>query len=642
MILKTSQSMFSLFVFMLVVLLAGCPTENGPDNTDNDTTPPDAPVVSGATPINTHYAEWTWNTPEDSVLFRCRLDSFTVWKETAATHYTSSYLFDGIHTLYVQAADAAGNWSESGSFEILVDSSVPDQPVVTGDGMTEDRTPTWSWAAVSGADLYRCQLNNVLGEWSETGNTFFTPSADLDFGLNVLYVQARNAAGTWSATGFCPIEICKPGIALSTFSEYMQVDFSDSADQWLYFDVSAGDLFRIYWNDSRYSGSGLTGRLDRFSVYHDNRQSVIYSSTFPEATAESAELVCFEDDERIYLLLEPEQTGSVAVQVDAVVLQYPLNTTAASNAGNIRISWDSYSSGDTDGDGLRDIDGYILYKSENGTDYWILDDTAYTDDHFDDGDYFFVTDYYYKVTSYVRDNEYGEHQSAFGTATSCNIPISEYKPPVPSASDDGTASVSITWNEIAGIDAYRVFRSETEDGTYLQLGTDLPPDSTGYEDTDTLTLETAYCYKLSVVKDSNESMQSEAADGYLRKYGPDIYENDDTGGHAEVIELSSTTPLAQIHTLDGYDFPLSGGDHFIVYNRTSANYRVRITFTGIDFNGNNSFHYYSDGSHIVTSDDTSFETTGTIAPDSFHDFNVSAPSDDCSLQYTITVELFED
>jgi hypothetical protein len=46
----------------------------------------------------------------------------TGWTLTTDTSWTQPVpLEDGSYTLYVQGRDAAGNWSVSGSFEVVVD-----------------------------------------------------------------------------------------------------------------------------------------------------------------------------------------------------------------------------------------------------------------------------------------------------------------------------------------------------------------------------------------------------------------------------------------------------------------------------------------------------------------------------------------
>jgi len=164
-----------------------------------DATPPTTPVVTGTTPTNDTTPTWSWNAVTDAVEYRWSFDEST-WTVTTDTSYTpDTPLAEGDYTLYVQARDTAGNWSESGSFTITVDTTAPAAPVVTGTTPTNDTTPTWSWNAVTDAVEYRWSFDESA--WTVTTDTSYTPDTSLAEGDYTLYVQARDAAGNWSASG---------------------------------------------------------------------------------------------------------------------------------------------------------------------------------------------------------------------------------------------------------------------------------------------------------------------------------------------------------------------------------------------------------------------------------------------------------
>ncbi len=171
-----------------------------------DLVAPAAPSVSGpASPTNDDTPTWTWSAGGGgNGTFRYQLNSEAgSWDETTELSYTpASGLSDAEHTLYVQERDAAGNWSTSGSYAVTVDTAAPSAPVVTGETPTTDRTPTWTWETGGGGNgNYRHQLNSEAGSWTETTETTFTPASDLDVDTHTLYVQERDAAGNWSASG---------------------------------------------------------------------------------------------------------------------------------------------------------------------------------------------------------------------------------------------------------------------------------------------------------------------------------------------------------------------------------------------------------------------------------------------------------
>ncbi|HOW52002.1 MAG TPA: Ig-like domain-containing protein [bacterium] len=171
-----------------------------------DTSAPDAPTVLATTPTNDPTPNWTWIPVTDAVNYRYSYTDGLNWTETTNTSFTAATLTAGTYTLYVQAQDAAGNWSLSGSKEVVIDLSVPDAPVVTGTSPTNDTTPEWSWNAVTDAVEYRYSFTDGNG-WATTTDLSFTPGSALTEGSHTLFVQARNGVGTWSGSGYFTVEI---------------------------------------------------------------------------------------------------------------------------------------------------------------------------------------------------------------------------------------------------------------------------------------------------------------------------------------------------------------------------------------------------------------------------------------------------
>ncbi|KAF0219268.1 MAG: putative hemagglutinin/hemolysin [Geobacteraceae bacterium] len=95
-----------------------------------DRTKPAAPSITGITPTNNTQPTWSWSSGSGgNGPYRYKLDNddlTTGAVETPATTFTpATALNQGIHTLYVQERDAAGNWSTTGSFAIDVDTVAP-------------------------------------------------------------------------------------------------------------------------------------------------------------------------------------------------------------------------------------------------------------------------------------------------------------------------------------------------------------------------------------------------------------------------------------------------------------------------------------------------------------------------------------
>jgi hypothetical protein len=178
--------------------------ENGEtsDEEPEDTTPPESPVVSGQDLTNDNTPEWSWTTPVDANEFRLQLDGeegeWTVNPLETTSFSAPSALADGEYTLYVQAADASGNWSESGSFTVVVDTLPPEQGELTVSVSDDIRRPTWSWEPIPDAVEVGYRLDTTDGEWSITTDLEFTPPDPLSASEHVLYLSAVDTAGNRS------------------------------------------------------------------------------------------------------------------------------------------------------------------------------------------------------------------------------------------------------------------------------------------------------------------------------------------------------------------------------------------------------------------------------------------------------------
>lgn len=87
-----------------------------------DLTPPTAPAVVGITPTRDTTPTWSWTSSGGgNGVYRYRLARGT-WKRTRSEAFTPRRaLSEGRHTLYVQEADEAGNWSVAGRKSIVIE-----------------------------------------------------------------------------------------------------------------------------------------------------------------------------------------------------------------------------------------------------------------------------------------------------------------------------------------------------------------------------------------------------------------------------------------------------------------------------------------------------------------------------------------
>lgn len=109
-------------------------SESGSFETEIDTVPPGdpagtPPTITGETPTTNLKPTWTWNQVVDTdpnveyaIKYKCILiENEVLETETTETEFTPQEDLEvGNHTLFVQAGDEAGNWTEPGSFTIVI------------------------------------------------------------------------------------------------------------------------------------------------------------------------------------------------------------------------------------------------------------------------------------------------------------------------------------------------------------------------------------------------------------------------------------------------------------------------------------------------------------------------------------------
>jgi MYXO-CTERM domain-containing protein len=135
----------------------------------------------------------------------------TAWVGAEPTSCTFLTATEEVKTVYVWTMDAVGNVSANPvSHDIELDTTVPDQPVVSGKATTSDTTPTWTWTqgASAGNGSFQYQLDS--GAWTPTTQLVYTPATDLARGAHTLNVQERDDAGNWSLSGVFAISVVAP------------------------------------------------------------------------------------------------------------------------------------------------------------------------------------------------------------------------------------------------------------------------------------------------------------------------------------------------------------------------------------------------------------------------------------------------
>lgn len=181
-----------------------------------DSSPPDTVITSKPASLsNSKDATFGFSSSEPNSTFQCQLDAGAY--EACASPKAYVGIADGSHTFNVKATDSALNTDATpASYTWTIDTVAPGAPVVSGITPTENPRPTWTWTngGGDGNRTYRYKLdsNNLSTGATETMATTYTPTSDLLVGTHTLYVQERDAAENWSASGSKAITIASPNL----------------------------------------------------------------------------------------------------------------------------------------------------------------------------------------------------------------------------------------------------------------------------------------------------------------------------------------------------------------------------------------------------------------------------------------------
>ncbi len=163
------------------------------------------PLVFGPILTNNPRPQWTWESSEEGQnLFRVSLNDsqFSVGAvQVQNQKYSPDFnLNDGSHTLFVQQKDQKGNWSRSGSFEVVVDTSPPAPPSLEGESPTSSSSLTWTlYPGDLEAGSFRISHNQAWVSLADSNVRTRSLTLDnLSPGLHVLEVEQADLADNWS------------------------------------------------------------------------------------------------------------------------------------------------------------------------------------------------------------------------------------------------------------------------------------------------------------------------------------------------------------------------------------------------------------------------------------------------------------
>ncbi len=165
-------------------------------NVTVDTVAPAVSIGAYTTPTRNPTPTFPFTAGADAVSVTCRMDAAGPGACTTATSHIAAALSpDGNHTFEVQVTDLAGNL-RSATAVVVLDTTGPDGVILSGggtNGLTNDRTPSFTFAADPSAVAIECRMNTGLYTACPTSTTYTATS--LGDGVHTFSLRLRDAVG---------------------------------------------------------------------------------------------------------------------------------------------------------------------------------------------------------------------------------------------------------------------------------------------------------------------------------------------------------------------------------------------------------------------------------------------------------------
>ena len=234
-------------------------------------------------------------------------------------------------------------------------------------------------------------------------------------------------------------------------------------------------------------------------------------------------------------------TAEEAVQITVeagLAAPFRVDATDGSTTDEVTVSWGAVS----------DAEGYRVYRSDSADGTYVELGTVAESPYHDTGAAPGIK-YHYKVRAYTS------QWNSEGPLSASESGYRALEAPGGVAASDGVSAVhvEVAWSGVTGADSYKVYRSDTVDGTYSELGS---ATASPYQDT-TAAPGATYHYKVKAYTVSSESLSafSDADTGFRSFNAPD--------------GVVATNGKSTVHVQVSWN-PVSGADTYLIFRSVSS------------------------------------------------------------------------
>lgn len=222
----------------IALMFFSCVDENpsSSQETVKETVFQDPPIVTIESPTNNVNPIWTWDIPENAVDFRYSFkgSGWITCDDISITSFTpATSLSEGTHFLMVQAQNPFGFWSTACTAQVVIDTTKPKAPTITGDTLTKNKRPSFKWVLPADVKTVQYSLNSYNWQTiSDTSIKSYTSPKDLKEGKNLFYMTAIDAAGNKSSINIFTTEIDNTPPMAPVVIGLKQTNLSKPSWQW--------------------------------------------------------------------------------------------------------------------------------------------------------------------------------------------------------------------------------------------------------------------------------------------------------------------------------------------------------------------------------------------------------------------------